>query len=59
MEEDYPLEMLYYMATNGLEDAVWFEMLSNKLVITPKNAHEQSIAKMLQAIMEEKCKIKV
>lgn len=51
--------MLYYMVASGLEDAVWFEMLSNKLVIKPKNAHEQSIAKMLQVVLEEKCKIRV
>lgn len=37
--EECPLELLYYMMATGLEDAVWFEMLSNKLVITPKNAH--------------------
>jgi hypothetical protein len=53
------LELLYYMMATGLEDAVWFEMLSNKLVITPRNGHEQSIAKMIQIILDEKFKCKI
>lgn len=57
--EGYPLGLLYYMMTSGLEDAVWFEILSNKLVITPKNAHEQSIAKIIQIILDEKFKCKI
>jgi hypothetical protein len=31
--ESYPLEVLYYMMMSGIEDVVWFHMLSNKLVL--------------------------
>jgi hypothetical protein len=51
--EQHPLELLYYMMVSGLEDAVWFQMLSKKLVLTPRNAHEQSIAKMIKIILAE------
>jgi hypothetical protein len=54
VEEEHPLELLYYMMMSGLEDGVWFQLISNKLVLAPKNAHEQSIAKMAQIILAER-----
>jgi hypothetical protein len=59
--EAYPLELLYYMMVSGIEDGVWFQLLSNKLVLQPTNIHEQAVAQMVQLIRKERfaCTIEV
>jgi len=57
----FSLELLYYMMTAGMEDQILFQAISKKLVIVPKNAHEQSIAVMMKIILGERyaCQISV
>ena len=39
---------------NGMENAIWFESISNNLTIKTSNIHEMIIAKILQLILKDK-----